>query len=141
MNSNFITVQVEIDAPITHVWDCFTQPEHITQWNFASPDWYCPSAENDMQVGGKMNWRMEAKDGSFGFDFEGTYTKIEKQKTVEITLGDKRKMEVLFAKQYGITTVAERFEAENTNPAEMQKAGWQAILNSFKAYAQQEFHR
>jgi len=138
MNSNFITVQVEIDAPIAHVWDCFTQPEHIIQWNFASPDWCCPSAENDLKVGGKMNWRMEAKDGSFGFDFWGTYTNIEDKKTVEITLGDERKMEVLFAEQYGKTTVAERFEAENTNPVEMQKAGWQAILNNFKLHAEQK---
>lgn len=140
MNSNFITVQVEIAAPINHVWNCFTQPEHITQWNFASPAWCCPSAQNDLNVGGKMNWRMEAKEGSFGFDFWGTYTNIEMDKRLEITLGDERKMQVIFDEKDGKTTVTEHFEAENQNPVEMQRAGWQAILNIFKAHTEQLFH-
>ena len=133
-----IIVEAIVNAEPKTVWDYYTKPEHITKWNFANDDWHCPKAENDLRVGGKMTSRMEAKDGSFGFDFWGTYTNIEDKKTVEITLGDERKMEVLFAEQYGKTTVAERFEAENTNPVEMQKAGWQAILNNFKLHAEQK---
>ncbi len=136
MKSNFITVQVVIEALIPHVWDCFTQPKHITEWNFASPDWCCPSAENDLHVGGKMNWRMEAKDGSFGFDFWGTYTKVENKKRLELTLGDNRKMQVVFEEIEGKTIVIEKFEPESENPIEMQEAGWQEILNNFKLHAE-----
>ena len=136
MKSNFITVQVEIEALIPHVWDCFTQPKHITEWNFASPDWCCPSAENDLREGGKMDWRMEAKDGSFGFDFWGTYTKVENEKCLELTLGENRKMQVIFEEKEGKTMVMEKFEPESENPIEMQQGGWQAILNSFKLHAE-----
>jgi uncharacterized protein YndB with AHSA1/START domain len=130
-----ITVQTTISAPITYVWECWTTPTHITQWNAASPDWHTPHSAVDLQVGGTFSSRMEAKDGSFGFDFWGTYTIVNAPTELAYTLGDDRKVSIQFVANGDNTTVIEQFEAEQTNPVDMQRAGWQAILDNFAAYA------
>ncbi|HNW97885.1 MAG TPA: SRPBCC family protein [Bacteroidales bacterium] len=131
-----ITVETIINAPIEKVWDFWSLPEHIIKWNFASNDWHTPKATNKLHNGGKFNYRMEAKDGSFGFDFWGTYNKIITHKLISYTLGDGRKVEITFTAKGNNTEVIETFEAESTNPAEMQKVGWQAILDNFKKYVE-----
>ncbi len=138
METTVITVDALIDAPIEKVWDYWTKPEHITQWNFASDEWHSPKAENDLRVGGKFSSRMEAKDGSFGFDFGGVYDAVEDKKHIAYTLGDNRKVSVDFSTEGDKTKLVENFEAEGTNPVEMQKGGWQAILNNFKKHVEKE---
>jgi uncharacterized protein YndB with AHSA1/START domain len=135
-NKTTITVTSSIDSSIDRVWKCWTEPEHITQLNNASEDWHTPRAENDLRVGGKFFSRMEAKDGSMGFDFEGIYTMIVPQKLIQYTLLDDRKVTVAFSSHGNSTTVTETFEAEETNAPEMQQAGWQAILDNFKKYVE-----
>ncbi|MFA3783440.1 SRPBCC domain-containing protein [Melioribacteraceae bacterium 4301-Me] len=131
-----ITVEALINAPIEKVWNYYTQPEHITKWNFASEDWCCPRAQNDLEVGRKFSWRMEAKDGSFGFDFGGVYDEVEKHKKISYTLGDSRKVEINFISQKDSVLVTETFEAEDSHTLEQQRDGWQAILNNFKKYTE-----
>ena len=131
-----IEVQAQIQAPIETVWDCFTNPIHIIHWNFASPDWQCPKATNDLIEGGEFHYTMAAKDGSFEFDFWGTFQQIEDFKKLEIVLGDDRKMSVIFDSKGDETILTELFEPESENSIELQKAGWQAILSNFKTYAQ-----
>lgn len=131
-----INIAATINAPIAKVWSYYTEPEHIMKWNFASDDWMCPSATNDLRVGGMLTARMEAKDGSFGFDFGGTYTEVVPNERLTYVLGDNRKVEVNFAEQDGITTVTTAFDAETQNPEEMQRQGWQAILNNFKKHVE-----
>lgn len=114
-----ITVKASITAPLSQVWEKWTSAHHVTKWNFASPDWHCPSAENKVVEGGEFHHLMAAEDGSFQFDFWGTYQKFEPQKSIEILLGDE-----------------ERFEPENENSEALQQAGWQAILDNFKQYAE-----
>lgn len=130
-----ITVQTIIEAPVEKVWELWTSPEHIIKWNQASDDWHTTRAENDLRVGGKFLSRMEAKDGSFGFDFWGVYDSIETNKFITTTLGDERKVTVTFEETENGTKVTETFEAEDTNPIELQRNGWQAILDNFKKYA------
>ena len=136
MDKIFITVQATINAPIEKVWSYFTLPQHITQWYFASDDWHAPNAENDIQVGGKFLTRMEAKDGSFGFDYWGTYETIKTNQLIEILLGDNRKVKIEFSSNGNETKIVEIFEAETENPIELQQGGWQAILNNFKRYTE-----
>ena len=136
-NKTTITVEAAIVAPIEKVWKYWTEPQHITQWNNASEDWHTPHAENDLKEGGRFTSRMEAKDGSFGFDFGGTYTLIETLKLIEYTLDDDRKVIINFTSQGNETTVVETFEAENMNSIELQKGGWQAILDNFKKYVEE----
>jgi uncharacterized protein YndB with AHSA1/START domain len=132
-----ISVQAIINAPIEQVWKLYTEPEHIMQWNNASNDWHIPRAENDLKVGGKFLYRMEAKDGSSGFDFEGTYEQIKTNELIVYSLTDGRKVEVIFTKDDDARTkIATNFEAESTNSIEMQCDGWQAILNNFKKYVE-----
>ncbi|WP_421772945.1 SRPBCC family protein [Gracilimonas sp.] len=131
-----ITIQTTVDADVQKVWDYYSLPEHITNWNFASDDWHCPSAENDLQPGGRYKARMEAKDGSFGFDFEATYDEVIKQKKIVYTLDDGRKVVTDFESLEGKTKVITVFDAESENSIEMQKEGWQAILNNFKKYVE-----
>lgn len=131
-----ITVETSISAGVEKVWECWTHPDHITKWNFASEDWWCPRAFNDLRVGGKLTSRMEAKDGSVGFDFTGTYIQIEPHKLLEYRIEDGRIVTVTFMKNGEQTVVTETFEAENTNPVEMQKAGWQSILDNFKKHVE-----
>lgn len=135
-NKNAITVKTIINAPVEKVWECWTDPKHIIHWNNASDDWHTPRAKNDLRVGGQFLSRMEAKDGSMGFDFFGQYTKIKKYKLIESTLGDIRKVQVHFDTDGNETLVTEVFEAELENSIEMQKMGWQAILNNFKKYTE-----
>ena len=123
-NKTTITVEAAIVAPIEKVWKYWTEPQHITQWNNASEDWHTPHAENDLKEGGRFTSRMEAKDGSFGFDFGGTYTLVETNKQIEYTLDDGRKVSINFTSQGNETTVVETFEAENMNSIELQKGGW-----------------
>ncbi|MBS1916940.1 MAG: SRPBCC family protein [Bacteroidetes bacterium] len=136
MSAEKITVQAIVSADTKKTWDYWTKPEHITKWNFASDDWHCPAAENDLRAGGKMKSRMEAKDGSFGFDFEAIYEEVADQKKIVYTIADGRKVVTDFENENGKTKITTVFDAENENPAEMQKAGWQAILNNFKKYAE-----
>lgn len=131
-----ITVEVLINVPIEKIWKYWTEPEHIRNWYFASDDWCAPSAENNLRVGGLFKTRMEAKDGSAGFDFEGTYTVVEENKKIEYVIIGGRRVGIEFVKQDGGYKVVETFEAEDENPLEMQKNGWQAILNSFKSYVE-----
>jgi len=134
--NTFITVKVDINEPLEKVWSCWTEPDHIVKWNFASDDWHCPRAENDLHSGGLYSWRMEAKDGSMGFDFWGRYTLVDPFKELRSELGDGRKVEVKFKSAGDRTTVEETFEAETENTAELQKAGWQAILNNLKKHTE-----
>ena len=136
-NNEKITVQSTVHAPVAKVWEYWTEPKHITQWNNASDDWHTPVAENDLKVGGKFLTRMEAKDGSFGFDFGGIYDEVKVNEVISYTMGDGRKVAVTFKGQGNETEVIETFDAETTNPIEMQQAGWQAILDNFKKYAEQ----
>jgi uncharacterized protein YndB with AHSA1/START domain len=129
-----ITVQTIIAAPIAHVWECWTTPTHIIEWNAASPDWHTPHSTVDLQVGGTFSSRMEAKDGSFGFDFWGTYTIVNAPTELAYTIGDNRKVNIKFVANGDETTIIEQFEAEATNPVDLQRVGWQAILDNFAAY-------
>jgi len=129
-----ITVTTIINVPIQKVWEYWTKEEHVKNWNFAAADWHCPNATNNLQVGGEFHYIMAAKDNSFSFDFWGTYQKIELEKLIEITLGDGRQMKVGFEAKGDSTVVTEQFEPETQNPEEMQKAGWQMILDNFKKY-------
>lgn len=130
------TIETTINYSIEKVWEFFTLPKHITQWNFAADSWHSPKAINDLTVGGKFNYRMEAKDGSFGFDFEGIYDTIKINELIEYTLGDGRKVSIEFAGNGKETKVIESFEPENENPIELQKGGWQAILDNFKKHVE-----
>lgn len=132
-----ITVATLINAPIEKVWTYWTKPMHITQWNFASIDWWAPRATNDLKKGGKFSFRMEAKDGSFGFDLEGIYDRVEIQKRIDYTLSDERKVMVEFVVDRSTCKVIEEFEAETENSEELQRAGWQAILDNFKKYVEE----
>lgn len=131
-----IRIEALIEAPLHTTWESYTDPKHITQWNFASEDWHCPYAENDVRSGGKFKSRMEAKDGSFGFDFEGVYDEVIDQKLIAYHLEDGRKVRVEFSEENGQTKVIIDFDAENENPIDMQKQGWQAILNKFKQHTE-----
>ena len=136
MENSTITVQSIINAPIEKVWQYWTSPEHITQWCNASDDWHAPRAENDVQLGGKFTTRMEAKDGSFGFDFSGVYDEVRLHEYIAYTIGDGRKVNITFSGNGNETSVTETFEPENQNPLDMQQAGWQAILDNFKKYVE-----
>lgn len=131
-----ITVETTVKAPIEKVWEYWTSPEHITQWNNASEDWHTPSATNDLKAGGKFTSRMEAKDGSFGFDFWGIYDTVTKHECIAYTLGDDRKVSISFTTEGDHTKVVEIFEAESENSIELQRGGWQAILDNFKKYTE-----
>ena len=136
-NKETITVEAIIKAPIQKIWKCWTSPEHITKWNNASDDWHTPYAENDLRVGGKFLSRMEAKDGSFGFDFNGIYDKIIANELIEYKIEGGRKVSIAFTNNGDETTITETFEAEDINPIEMQRGGWQAILDNFKKYTEE----
>ncbi|MEJ2055500.1 MAG: SRPBCC family protein [Calditrichaceae bacterium] len=136
MDQSKITVESIVAASAQKVWDYYTKPEHITRWNFASDDWHCPRAENDLKVGGKLKSRMEAKDGSFGFDFEATYNEVLDQKKITYTMDDGRQAAIDFENLGDRTKITIIFDAESENSVEMQKNGWQAILNNFKNYTE-----
>lgn len=131
-----ITIEAEVNAPLEKVWSCWTNPEHIMQWNQASNDWHCPKAANDLRPGGTFSATMAAKDGSFSFDFAGVHDEVTAHQTIASTMGDGRKMRVSFREKEGKTTVTESFEAEGENSLELQRFGWQSILNSFKNHTE-----
>lgn len=132
-----IKIDITILAPVETVWDCFHAPKHITKWNFAHKSWFCPSSENDLKVGGKFNNRMEAKDGSFGFDFIGVYDEVIPNERIKYHIEDGREVEVIFEKiDENTTKVTEIFDPEKQNSVEMQREGWYAILNNFHKYVE-----
>ncbi|ALR30640.1 activator of HSP90 ATPase [Chryseobacterium sp. IHB B 17019] len=132
-----IKIDITILAPVQKVWDYFNDPKHITKWNFAHETWQCSRAENDLRVGGKLKVRMEAKDGSFGFDFEGIYDEIIPNERIKYHLEDGRNVEIIFDKiDENTTKVTEIFDPEKQNSAEMQRDGWYAILNNFHKYVE-----
>lgn len=132
-----ITIGATVNAPVEKVWQYWGAPEHITKWNSPSPDWHTPYAENDLRTGGKFVSRMEAKDGSFGFDFGGVYDEVIPNQRIVYTLGDGRQAAIDFTKEGNQTKIVIVFDAENENPVEFQQAGWQAILDSFKKYTEE----
>lgn len=136
MNKNPITVQTIINAPISKVWECWNKPEYITQWAFASDDWEAPSAENDLRTGGKFKTVMAAKDKSTSFDFTGTYSSVKEHESIEYDMTDGRHVKVEFTEVPEGTQVVETFDPENENTEELQRNGWQAILNNFKSYTE-----
>ncbi len=131
-----ITVQSILNLPASKAWEIWTKPEHIIKWNFTGDDWHCPKAENDLRVGGKFMSRMEAKDGSFGFDFEGEYDLVNANERIEYFLADGRRVKIEFREEAGKTKVIESFDPENENSHDMQKQGWQMILDNYKKYAE-----
>lgn len=131
-----ITVSATVNAPVATVWNAWTKPEHITQWNHASDDWHCPNAAYDLRNGGTFSAMMAAKDGSFSFDFGGDFNNIVEHELIDATLGDGRSWKTYFKANGNQTTVTERFEAEGMHSLELQHGGWQAILNNFKKYTE-----
>ena len=129
-----IKVEALVKAPVADVWKAWNRPEDIMNWNTADPGWHCPSSENDLREGGSFKNRMEARDGSFGFDFEGSYDRVEPHKEISYTMSDGRRATTLFSEKDGGTSVSTSFDAESQNDPEFQKQGWQAILDNFKKY-------
>ena len=131
-----ITIEATVNAPVEKVWEFWNKPEHITKWAQASEDWHAPHAENDPRTGGKFSTTMAAKDGSFSFDFGGVYDEVKPHELIRYTMGDGRTVQITFNTQGGSTHIVETFEAESANPVEMQRGGWQAILDNFKKYSE-----
>jgi uncharacterized protein YndB with AHSA1/START domain len=139
ITKTIITVRATVNAPAETVWKHWTSPESVTRWNNASDDWHSPKASNDLRQGGRFNYRMEARDGSMGFDFEGTYDKVIENKQIDYTILDGRKVKITFSAEGEKTEVVETFEAEGTHSLEQQRDGWQSIMNNFKKFA--ELHK
>lgn len=139
VEKRIITVRTSVNAPVEVVWKHWTLPESITGWNNASDDWHTPRAINDLKKGGKFSYRMEARDGSAGFDFEGVYDNVIENRQIDYTIGDGRKVKITFAANGKTTDIIETFEAENTHPFEAQRGGWQNILDNFKKFT--ELHK
>ena len=131
-----ITIETTVNVPVAKAWAVMTEPSHVVKWNAASPDWHTPKAENDLRKGGTFSYRMEAKDGSFGFDFGGTYDQVTLHSSYAYTMDDGRTVVVMFIPQGESTKIIETFVAESQNPPELQRGGWQAILDNFKKYAE-----
>lgn len=131
-----ITVTTQVNAPVSRVWEYWTLPRHIVHWNAASDDWHTPHATNDLNPGGRFLFRMEARDGTVGFDLSGTYNEVETEKYIAYTLDDERQVRIQFENNGAETGITEIFEAETTHTPELQQAGWQAILNNFKKYTE-----
>lgn len=131
-----ITVSTTVNSPIEKVWDSWTSPAHIVNWNNASDDWHTPKAANDLHKDGRFTFTMAAKDGSFSFDFGGTYTSVEPEQKISYIMDDGRIAEILFEQDGSNIKITEIFQAENIHSLEMQEAGWQAILNNFKKYTE-----
>lgn len=138
-NKSQISVSACVNAPVDKVWQAWTGPEHITQWNAATPDWHCPKAENDLRVGGKFSSVMAARDGSFEFDFNGIYSEVTEHKSIQYAMPDGRNVSIKFEDLGDHTQVTETFDPESMNSLEMQQAGWQAILDNFKSYTESLF--
>lgn len=135
-SNSAITVTTLVNAPVEKVWKCWSEPKHITNWCQASDDWHAPYAENDLRKDGKFKTTMAARDGSVSFDFEGIYTNVEQHKGIEYEMEDGRKVKITFSAKGKETEVVESFDPEGTNPLELQRQGWQSILNNFKKYTE-----
>jgi len=135
-NATTITVQAHVNAPVEKVWKYWNDPQHITAWCAASDDWHAPHAENDLRKDGKFKTTMAAKDGSVSFDFEGTYSRVDPHTQIDYVMSDGRKVSITFSGDGKSTVVTETFEAENSNPLELQRSGWQAILDNFKSHVE-----
>ncbi|RZJ71833.1 SRPBCC family protein [Flavobacterium sp.] len=133
-SNHAITIKTTVNAPIAKVWNFWSEPDHVRNWNNASPDWHTPKAENDLREGGKFSFTMAAKDGSFSFDFGGEYTQVVAHKTIAYVLEDARKVTVVFEEKGDSVEITETFDPENQNDPEFQRQGWQAILDNFKKY-------
>jgi len=131
-----ITISATVNAPVSKVWECWSEPNHIMGWAFAIDTWHAPYAENDLRKDGSFKTTMAAKDGSMSFDFGGVYTNVQINKEIDYTIGDGRKVSIRFESKGNQTIVTETFEPESQNPVEMQRGGWQAILDNFKNYAE-----
>ena len=138
MTNTIITVEALINAPVEKVWQLWTGTDHIVKWNNPSAEWHTPKAEHDLVPGGKFSYHMAARDGSMEFDFGGQFDEVTPNKELKYTIGDGRKVSVKFTIEGTGTRVVESFEAEGQNPVEMQRNGWQAIMNSFKSYVEQQ---
>jgi uncharacterized protein YndB with AHSA1/START domain len=136
MEDGKIIVEITVNKDLDFVWNSWTQPDHILKWNHASDDWHTVRVSNELKVGGKFFYRMEAKDGSFGFDFESNYELVNEKKELTYIMSDGRRATTIFQSKETETKVTTTFDPENKNPIELQKAGWQAILNNFKTYAE-----
>lgn len=136
MNPEKLSIQATIAASQTKTWEYYTEPEHIVNWNFASDDWHCPAASNDVRPGGKMSATMAARDGSLSFEFEGIYEEVTPYKSMTYSMGDGRKVAVLFEPVGESTLVSVTFDPEQTHSLEMQSEGWQSILDNFKDYTE-----
>jgi uncharacterized protein YndB with AHSA1/START domain len=132
-----VTVKTTVNVPVEKVWEFWTEPNHITKWNNASEDWHTPVAENDLRPGGSFLSRMEAKDGSFGFDFKGIYDEVKLLEFISYSLEDGRKVEISFEGKENETEIIETFDPDTSNSIELQQTGWQAIIDNFKKYAEQ----
>ena len=131
-----ITIETTVASPIEDVWRAWTTPDDIRRWNVASTDWHCPAAELDLRSGGRFSYRMAAKDGSMGFDFAGTFTRVIPKEVIEYSLGDDRSVVVEFVESDQVVKVRETFDADSSHAAEQQRQGWQAILNNFARYVE-----
>ncbi len=131
-----VTISATVNAPVEKTWDYFFNPVHIIKWNTPSPDWHTPSASGDLRPGGRFTSRMEAKDGSMGFDFGGVYDEVTPNEFASYTMDDGRKVTISFTGTENGTEIIEKFDPEDMNPVEFQQAGWQAILDSFKTYTE-----
>ncbi len=136
MEKTKIRIEAMVAAPPAKVWDFWTSPDHVTKWNAASDDWHSPRATNDLTVGGTFNYRMEARNKSAGFDFRGTYTIVTPRERIHFVMGDGRHVDVRFVPEGDGVRVVEEFETETTNSAELQRTGWQAILDNFKRHVE-----
>lgn len=136
MDKKAIVIRAVVKAPIAKVWEYWNGPEHITGWAFAQDDWEATTAENDLRVGGKFKTRMQSKDGKEGFDFEGTYEVVKEYELIEYTMSDGRHVKTEFEQTPNGVRVTETFEPEDKNPLEVQRSGWQAILDNFKKYVE-----
>jgi len=141
MNQMVIVCQTHVNVPIEEVWTYWNEPKHITNWYSASDDWHTPHATNDLKVIGRFNYKMEAKDGSFGFDFSGTYLDIEPLHSITYELDDKRKVHIEFNQSDQKTEIIQKFESEPTESLELQEKGWQSILDHFKRYAEAVYQK
>jgi uncharacterized protein YndB with AHSA1/START domain len=139
ITKTIITVRASVNAPVEKVWKHWTSPESIILWNNASDDWHTPRASNDLRKDGKFKYRMEARDGSMGFDFEGVYDKVIVNKQIDYTIGDGRKVKITFTTDGKTTDVIETFEAESTHSHELQRSGWQSIINNFKKFTESNY--
>ena len=136
MNQKKITVEISVRAHIETVWKLWTSPKDIVNWNFAAEEWCCPKAENDLRTGGHFNYRMESRDGQYGFDFHGIYEEVIEKEKIAYVLGDGRKVTIVFTPDGENAVITEHFDAENVHSIEQQQFGWQCILNNFKKYAE-----